>query len=402
MSIKDKDTILAPDISIEEFDHITDGVEDHVFSEKYLAGKEKIMKHNTSKTRATTTHLGVKIAAACAVLVIAAPFAVNAATGGAVEDLIGRIWGNDGKNDIPNHTIHYVEEGKVDKDGNTSSYDINMPKVEYVDIDPEDAARIMDGKVNFEPQSVKFGDYTFSVNAVASDGRSVVVDYTIERTGGVDILNYSQLDNEAKGAWINDDQPYFFAFGRGGKIWVDLEKSTKDKIYCTEYITDTATKSLKLSLTEYEEPRNAMWAKNENINPEDHIKDTKTVDIKLAGVLGQATFTNGGSDSIKISPLSMKIKAGKETLGDEFDPVYGTAIDSTGYIKITYKDGSEYVVCAEKFYDYVHPHDGSKEIANYTYACGTKDNESIFIFNRLVDVDNIAKITVNDTEFTLK
>ncbi len=401
MSKEYEEFIPAPDMSIGEFDAITDGVEDHVFSERYLARKEQMMK-KTAATRAKTSHLGIKIAAAAAVLVIAAPFAVNAATGGAVEDLIGRIWGNNGKKDIPNHTVHYVEEGKIDKDGNTASYDIEMPKVDYVDIDPDDAARIVDGNVNFEPQSVKIGDYEFTVNAVASDGRSVVVDYTIERAGGVDILNYSQFDNEGKGAWINDDQPFIYHFGEGGKIWVDLEKSTKDKLYCTEYITEEATKSLKLTLKEYEEPRNAMWAKDENINPEEHIKDSKTVDIKLAGVLSQATFTNGGSDSVKISPLSMKIKAGKETLGDEFDPVYGTAIDSTGYIKITYKDGSEYVVCAEKFYDYVHPHDGSKEIANYTYACGTKDNESIFIFKRLVDVDNIAKITVNDTEFTLK
>ena len=33
------------DISIEEFDHITDGVEDHVFSSRYLAGKEMIMNN---------------------------------------------------------------------------------------------------------------------------------------------------------------------------------------------------------------------------------------------------------------------------------------------------------------------------------------------------------------------
>ena len=38
------------DISIEEFDHITDGVADHVFSDEYLAGKESIMrKENGTK-----------------------------------------------------------------------------------------------------------------------------------------------------------------------------------------------------------------------------------------------------------------------------------------------------------------------------------------------------------------
>ena len=67
------------DISIEEFDHITDGVEDHVFSSRYLAGKEMIM--NNASHKAKISKLGVKIAVAAAALVVAAPFAVNAATG---------------------------------------------------------------------------------------------------------------------------------------------------------------------------------------------------------------------------------------------------------------------------------------------------------------------------------
>ena len=76
------------DISIEEFDHITDGVEDHVFSDEYLAGKESIMRKETG---AKISKLGVKIAAAAAAVVIATPFVVNAATGG---ELFDRLWGN--------------------------------------------------------------------------------------------------------------------------------------------------------------------------------------------------------------------------------------------------------------------------------------------------------------------
>ena len=44
MDRKFENDIFERDISIEEFDHITDGVEDHVFSKEYLAGKESIMK----------------------------------------------------------------------------------------------------------------------------------------------------------------------------------------------------------------------------------------------------------------------------------------------------------------------------------------------------------------------
>ena len=402
MSKEYEEFIPAPGMSIEEFDHITDGVEDHVFSAEYNARKESIMK-KTNGTRAKTSHLGIKIAAAAAVLVIAAPFAVNAATGGAVEDLIGRIWGKGDKKDIPNHTVNYVEEGKVDKNGNTVSYDINMPKVEYVDIDPEDAARIMDGKVNFEPQTLKVGEYTFTVNAVATDERSAVVDYTIERKGGVDILIYSQFENESKGAFINDDQPYSYSIGNSSRIWVDLKNSTKDKIYCTEYIFTDDPANLKLTVKEYERSRNEMWAEDEPINPNDHIKETKTISINSSGTMSQATFTSAGGDSIKISPISMKFTGSKETLGDAFDPVYGCAIDSAGFLKITYKDGSEYLVWSEKYHDGIHPNDESKEVANDAYALGGHEaNEFTVLFNRLADVSNIEKITVNETDFFAK
>ena len=45
-----KDDIFEQDISIEEFDHITDGVEDHVFSDRYLSRKEAIM-NDTKKSK---------------------------------------------------------------------------------------------------------------------------------------------------------------------------------------------------------------------------------------------------------------------------------------------------------------------------------------------------------------
>ena len=44
---KKSNAYFIRDISLEEFDHITDGVEDHVFSDRYLARKESIMKNET-------------------------------------------------------------------------------------------------------------------------------------------------------------------------------------------------------------------------------------------------------------------------------------------------------------------------------------------------------------------
>ena len=77
--------LFEKDISIEEFDHITDGVEDHIFSDRYLAGKEKMMKTYTQKKKAKMTGIFPKVAVAAAtVLVLGTPFAVNAATNGAL------------------------------------------------------------------------------------------------------------------------------------------------------------------------------------------------------------------------------------------------------------------------------------------------------------------------------
>ena len=63
----------------------------------------------------------------------------------------------------------------------------------------------------------------------------------------------------------------------------------------------------------------------------------------------------------------------------------GEALDSVESFKITYTDGSEYLV-----YD--------ENTASYGYFCGT-DTGFIVLFNRLVDTDNIAKITIIGTDF---
>ena len=108
MEPKFKNDIFEHDISIEEFDHITDGVEDHVFSDRYQSRKETIMKN--ARHKAKVSKLGVKAAAAASVIVIAAPFVVNAATGG---ELFNRIWGNGGKDTIESHYRHFCAGGVI-------------------------------------------------------------------------------------------------------------------------------------------------------------------------------------------------------------------------------------------------------------------------------------------------
>ena len=386
------------DISIEEFDHITDGVEPHVFSDEYLAGKESIMRKETG---AKISKLGVKIAAAAAAVVIATPFVVNAATGG---ELFDRLWGNGSKNNVESHVESFVEEGKKDKNGNDSVYTVTYPKIEYVESDPKDVARLLGDKMVTTPVVCKVGDYTVTVEGVVRDERGLVVAYTIEREAGVDCLIYSQLENEAKGAFLNDDQNFVFCFKEGsGKIWVDIERSTKTKLYCSEYMQDLnhvfgpdfyppITDHLTLELTELKMTRNEMWKyfdehndnRPEGVPESEVVKETKTFTIPLADKLKELEFTSTEGGSIKISPIAMEWDvrgSTKASLREGFTWPRPT-------IKIVYKDGSEYLVF-------------SGDTENVGYICESDHGLTAF-FNRLADTDNIAKIVIDDMEFTLK
>ena len=384
------DDLFEKDISIEEFDHITDGVEDHVFSDGYLSRKEEMMKTYTQK-KAKMTGIFPKVAVAAAAIIMASPFVVNAATGG---ELFNRLWGNEGKPNVTSHQVKMVESGKIDDKGNPVTQTYTMPKIEYVAQDPEVAARLLAGKYTTEPVSTTIGDTTITVETVVRDGMGIVAAYTVERPGGVNCFNYSQLDNEAKGAWFNEDQNIMFGFDEGvGKIWVDLERSTDTKLYCYEYMCDgnalfgpethsPITDHITLSCQEYTDTRANIEKKNKSKGDTSYIKDSKSVKIPVADKLGSKEFKSADNGTIKISPIAL-----------QWDSTGGTApkgetLDSVKSLKITYKDGSEYLVYNEN-------------TASYGYICGS-DTGFIVLFNRLVDTDNVSKITINNTDYTLK
>ncbi|MBO4681729.1 MAG: hypothetical protein J5623_07480 [Clostridiales bacterium] len=385
------DDLFEKDISIEEFDHITDGVEDHVFSDRYLAGKEKMMKTYTQNKKAKTTGMFPKIAAAALAIVVASPFVVNAAMGG---ELFNRIWGNEGKTNVTSHQVKVVESGKIDDKGNPVTNDVTMPKIEYVSQDPEVAARLLAGKYTTNPVSTTIGDTTITVETVVRDGMGIVVAYTVERPGGVNCFNYSQFDNEAKGAWFNEDQNIMFGFDEGvGKIWVDLARSTDTKLYCYEYLCDgyalfgpethsPITDHITFSCQEYTDTRANIEKANNPKGDTSYIKDSKSVKIPVADKLDSKVFKSADNGTIKISPIAMQWDSTGGTASK------GEALDSVKSLKITNKDGSEYVVYNDN-------------TASYGYLCGN-DTGFIVLFNRLVDTDNIAKIKINDTDYTLK
>jgi hypothetical protein len=368
------------------------------------------MKEYRKKTLGVTKKSSLRAALVTAALIAAVPATVYAATDG---EIFQRLWGNSGRQTVESHEEIVIDDAKVDEDGNPSERVDTYPKVEYVEADPVKAEELIGENISTEPVSVTVNGTTITVNSITHDGIGIVVDYTIEKEGGVDILNYSQLDNEAKGAWLNENQTFRYDFyGGAGKTYVNLEKSTPDKLYCTDYITDASMwnavgaentdntdTGLVLSLVEYEKSMTALYEENPDVDIDCFIKDEKSVTIPFSKKIETSTFTNSDGGSIEISPIAMRLNNCTGLLEEELDEGC-ECVDFITNIEITYKDGSTYLV--ENRIDPSDPDADTEEteVASYAYTCGA--GEQLYtLFNRLVDVENIEKITINNTDYTL-
>lgn len=389
--------MLTPDmvdISLEDFDSL-DG--EHEFSEEYKAAKKQMLK-NYRKSKMTSKRAGVvKVAVAACAVIIGTPFIVNAATNG---EFFARIWGNMGRESIASHDEEVYEEEKG------TSYTVTYPQVDYEEADPEKAQELIGENVSFEPVEYTFNEGTkLNILSTVSDGNSAVVEFTLEKEGGVDCLNYSQFDNEAKGAWFREESSIYFQFEEcSGKIFVDLDKSTDNKLYCYDYMTmdvwGHGLSGLTLFAQNYPVSRGEYYEMEESDREKyneltDQIKGDK-ISVPLKEEVAKVEYVCDGDGSVVISPLSMNIDMNKGLglVGDEAADPW-----SAYYVAVHYKDGTDYVICEHEYRDI---HSCDVEIDNSSYGCGTLDSHMIYVFNRLVNVDQIDYIQVNEVKYNIK
>lgn len=383
---------------IPEFEDFDSNQDMHEFSKEYQMEKKKILrKYRKSMIISTRKHYA-KVAVIAGVIILASPFAVNAATGG---DLFNRIWGNAGKTNVTSRDeIFYDAEQDTD-------ITVTYPAREYVEVDVEQAEKLIGDNISYEPIVEQIGDTTLTILSTVYDGNSAVVEFTLEREGGVNALNYSQLDNEAKGAWFSDESTFWFCFEDCGEnIYVDLEKSTDEKLYCYDYIGfDNAKTSLTMKIEEYPCKRGEFaLEEDEDVLAEiENNTKSRRVSIPLGNVVDSCELVNSEGGKISISSISMTIDM-KTGLGLE----EGAAGDpgSVYYVAIDYKDGSKYVVQDQTYYDYWNEteeliHEAEVMIDNTSYALGRLNYEFLLVFNRLVDIDMIDTITINETTYTI-
>lgn len=377
-------------LTIGEFDAI-EGT--HEFSEKYKKNKRNMLKKLRGGVFTSSGMRFARVAVAASFVLVFSSIAANAATNG---ELFGRLWGSLGKEQIASHdeVVYEAEKG--------TTYTVTYPQREYADMDPAKAEKLVGGSISTEPVVRKLGDTTLTVLSSIVDGNAAVVEFTLEREGGVNALTYSQLDNEAKGADFSDDADFYFDFKEcSGSIIVDLEKSTEEKLYCYNYMKMDAwnegERGLTLETEQYPCTRGELFAADDQAYA-DYMAQTKSdsISIPVKSDLKKVEYVNAEGGCVQVSPIALKLDA-KVGLGlseEEVSDPYNIY-----YISINYKDGTNYVVeesnCNDK-------HSCDTEIANTNYVCGGLDSQLTCVFNRLVDTDDIASVTVNETTYALK
>ena len=331
---------------------------------------------------------GIALAAACAVM--AATITAYAATNG---ELFSRIWGTLGRNDVKSHDEVVYSEEKC------TSYTATFPEHDYEDIDEEKAEELIGKQLSFPEITQDVDGTMLTILSAVRDHNSAVVEFTLEKEGGVDALIYSQFDNEAKGAQASDTSTFWLHFGDSGEhVFVDLEKSTADKLYCYDYMTlDSVSDSIPVEIYVYPCMRGEYFAmSDEELEKPENRVDVSKISIPVSENVQSVNYTNNDGSIVEISPLSIKIDM-KTGLGlSEGEPVDPW---SCYYVAIHYKDGTNYVVHEHEISG---KHTCDVEIDNSSYACASLNDQLTYVFNRLVDVDEISSITINNVEYTCK
>ena len=375
-----------PDWSIEEFDAIS---EDHVFSEQYQREKRKVIRAH-SKKKAPRRYFMQAVAAAAACIVL--PVVVYAAVTHA--DFYQNAFGNAGRQSVSAHE-------EVLDDGKGGQLTVTYPEREYVPIDEEMAEALIGSNISSEPVEVQINDHKLTINSAVRDENAIVMEFTLECETGVTALNYSELDNEAKGAFMSEESTFHFMVdGTAENIYVDLEKSTETCLHCYYYglfVFDGPLadgKSPTLDITYADEPLVDIYM-NEPLDGShmDESLDGNTdkskiheaqVAIPAEHTLDLVSFTSEAGGVLDLSPISLSIDMGKGlglTNLEAYDPIH------LNTMSIHYTDGSSYQV-----YD----RDGNVDNTAYMCGgCGAAQTEIMLLFNRLIDPSKIDYVEVN-------
>lgn len=283
-------------------------------------------------------------------------------------------------------------------DGKGGKVAVDIPSKEYVAVDEAKAEELMGQWVMDEPVTKTIGEHMLTIESFAYDRNGAMLYFTLEREGGVKALAGDEDTNLTKGAMFTDEADFYFCVDcgedifAGENIYVDTEKSTEDKLYCSDYIL--WSESLKegdvprISIEEYPCTRGELFTMSEEEYQEASAKiRTETIELADKGQMPVTSIDLGENGYLEYSPMAISIDMSKGmglSREEAQDPYY------LKHLEIKYKDGSSYIIS-----------DKEQNIENSGYVLST-DVWYKTAFNRLVDTNEIAEIVVNDRSFPVE
>lgn len=341
---------------------------------------EILRSRSKSETKKQYKFPKVTVAAITAVLMISTGVYASIRS-----DFFEGMFGNTTKTSTPAQPV------SID-DGKGGTVDVIIPSKEFVDVDEERASELLRNYVLEEPIVKELGEHTLTVENFLYNELGGLMYFTLEREGGVTALAGNEDTNLAKGVNFTDEADFYFNVEIGEQIvghenvYVDMQQSTAEKMYCYSYFLwseeiDVQQKPY-LFIQKYPCTRGEMDSMNEEELTkmwENTVEEKVTLTEKEA--VPTKTLDLGEKGSLRISPFAMAFDIPK------MFGLSGLGASSTlnvKHIEVQYKNRESYVV-----------EDQNENINNTGYVIGCDPYYKV-AFNRLVDVENVKAVVIND------
>lgn len=342
---------------------------------------EILRSRSKSETKKQYKFPKVTVAAVTAVLMISTGVYASIRS-----DFFEGMFGNTTKTSTPAQPV------SID-DGKGGTVDVVIPSKEFVDVDEERAQELLGDYVLEEPIVKEIGSHTLTVENFLYNELGGLMYFTLEREGKVTALAGNEDTNLAKGASFTDEADFYFTIQIGEQtigyenIYVDTQQSTAEKMYCYSYFLWSEESEIdveqkpylliqkypctrgeinRMDAEEYSQMCENVVEEKVNLTEQDAVP-TKTLDL-------------GEKGTLRISPFALAFDIPKMLGLSNLD------IDpwNVKHVEIQYKNGESYVV-----------EDKNENINNTGYVIGCDPYYKV-AFNRLVDVENIKAVVINE------
>ncbi len=248
-----------------------------------------------------------------------------------------------------------------------SKWDVVYPTVEQIPLDGDLAEAEVAPYISDVGKTIHYGDYALTVEAHLYDSATGCgyIYYNLENPNGI-IGYYLQHDGEISWSGVE----VVSILGCAGKNYIVEEETTETVLSVAHYYCGAKGEPIEVGFF--------------------HDADAGKLFLSLEDGGGMKSIS-AGDGLFSISPIAMKFQITQMDFLGEYDAdgVFVTPIDDANIWKlaIRYQDGTEYVVLCDEPYT-----------RNYFYSLGDYTN-LYYAFNRLVDVEKIDTVVINDVEY---